>query len=307
MKVLVNVVLLVGVVMAPRVLAAEGAELAGDKYSTFDVGPLKRAQLKEMPPTAIATVGNTTIMKKYLDGKIAEVPEKERDVFERNQPFLLAQIVQREILLVEAKKRGLIKEEGEEYANEVIRKMVTERGGEVEASDEEVEQVYKEQKEHFGEADPKEVKTMLKAFLTQKKRHEAIARYLEESWKGTAVAVNKKWAAEQHKLMSNNPVDKARESGRVTVVDFGAEWCPPCKVLAPILEKLREELKDVNIVTIDVDKENVLAARYAIRNLPTLVFFDAKGKEVFRGEGLMSREEIIAGIDKARQGAKARD
>ena len=304
MKVLINVALLVGVVMAPQVLAAEKAEIAGDKFSTFDVGPMKQAQLKEMTPGVIATVGSTKIMKEYLEGKIAEVPERERDVFEQNQPFLLAQIVQREILLQEAKKQGLIKEEGEEQANEVIRKMVIKHGEKVEVTDREIEEAYQEHKGRFGEADPKEVKTMLRQFLLQNKSQQAITQYIEDVTKGAEVAVDAKWAEEQHKLMSDNPVDKARGSGKVTVVEFGAEWCPPCKILAPILDKLSKELKDVNIVTIDTDKEKVLAFRYAILNLPTLMFFDANGRQVSRGEGLMSREDIIAKIEEARQATR---
>jgi len=304
MKVLINVALLVGVAMAPQALAAEKVETAGDKFSTFDVGPMKRAQLKEMDPGVIATVGSTKIMKEYLEGKIAEVPERERDVFEQNQPFLLAQIVQREILLQEAKKQGLIKEEGEEHANEVIRKMVMKQAEKVEVTDEEIEEAYQEHKGRFGEADPKEVKTMLREFLLQNKSRQAITQYIEDVSKGAKVTVDAKWAEEQHKLMSDNPVDKARGSGKVTVVDFGAEWCPPCKELAPILAKLSKELKDVNIVTIDTDKDKVLAFRYAIVNLPTLMFFDANGRQVFRGEGLMSREDIIAKIEQARQATR---
>lgn len=54
-------------------------------------------------------------------------------------------------------------------------------------------------------------------------------------------------------------------------MDFSAAWCAPCKALAPTLEKLQESLPDVRIVTVDIDTEPRLAARFGVRSVPTLV------------------------------------
>jgi len=79
------------------------------------------------------------------------------------------------------------------------------------------------------------------------------------------------------------------------LVDLGADKCIPCKVMAPILEELREEYKDkIEVVFIDVWKDPEPGRRYKIRIIPTQIFFDASGNELYRHEGFFSREEILS-------------
>jgi len=64
-----------------------------------------------------------------------------------------------------------------------------------------------------------------------------------------------------------------RAAGPV-VVDFGAAWCPPCRIIEPILESLAEEYRPrVRVLSIDSDANPVTVARYGVRNLPTVLFF----------------------------------
>ncbi len=80
------------------------------------------------------------------------------------------------------------------------------------------------------------------------------------------------------------------------LVDLGAKGCIPCKKMAPILDELTEEYKGVfDVVFIDVWKpENQAEARkYGIKSIPTQIFFDAKGKELGRHEGFLSKEDIL--------------
>jgi thioredoxin 1 len=79
------------------------------------------------------------------------------------------------------------------------------------------------------------------------------------------------------------------------LVDLGADKCVPCKMMAPILRDLREEFKGkVQVDFIDVWKEPQPGRDYKIRVIPTQIFFNAQGKELFRHEGFYSREEILA-------------
>jgi len=82
--------------------------------------------------------------------------------------------------------------------------------------------------------------------------------------------------------------------GMVTMVDLGAKTCIPCKMMAPILAKLEKEYKGkAAIVFIDVREDPAAAKRFAIRAIPTQIFFDKKGQEVRRHEGFMSEKDII--------------
>ncbi|HUH29224.1 thioredoxin [Gelidibacter sp.] len=85
------------------------------------------------------------------------------------------------------------------------------------------------------------------------------------------------------------------------LVDFFAEWCGPCKMLAPILKQVKESLGDgVSIIKIDVDKNQSLAAKYQVRGVPTMLLFK-NGKQVWRQSGVLQKDEIINIIQTSNQ------
>lgn len=89
-------------------------------------------------------------------------------------------------------------------------------------------------------------------------------------------------------LQGNNPV----------LVDFFAEWCGPCKMLAPILEKLSSEYEGkVDIIKVDIDEEGELAQKYGIQSIPTLVVFKG-GEEADRVIGFQSEDNLKQLLDK---------
>lgn len=80
------------------------------------------------------------------------------------------------------------------------------------------------------------------------------------------------------------------------LVDFFAEWCGPCKTLAPILKEVKGELGDtIRIVKIDVDKNQSLASKYQVRGVPSLLLFK-EGKQLWRKSGALPKHEIIDAI-----------
>jgi thioredoxin 1 len=83
-------------------------------------------------------------------------------------------------------------------------------------------------------------------------------------------------------------------SGRVTMIDLGATECIPCKMMAPILEELKGEYAGkADIIFIDVWKDPGQAKKFGIRAIPTQVFFDVEGKEVYRHTGFMDKKRIV--------------
>lgn len=83
------------------------------------------------------------------------------------------------------------------------------------------------------------------------------------------------------------------------LVDFFAEWCSPCKMLAPILKQVKDTLSDrVIIIKIDVDKNKALAAKYSVKGVPTMILFK-DGKQAWRQSGVLSKDEIITNIKNA--------
>ena len=79
------------------------------------------------------------------------------------------------------------------------------------------------------------------------------------------------------------------------LVDLGADKCIPCKMMAPILEELKTEYTGkLQVDFIDVWKDPAPGQKAGIRVIPTQIFYDASGKELFRHEGFYSKEDILA-------------
>jgi thioredoxin 1 len=81
---------------------------------------------------------------------------------------------------------------------------------------------------------------------------------------------------------------------KVTMVDLGAHSCIPCKMMAPILEELQEEYKNrAAIVFIDLEKHPQEAKKFNLKTIPTQIFFDKHGEEVYRHQGFMDKKSIV--------------
>lgn len=92
----------------------------------------------------------------------------------------------------------------------------------------------------------------------------------------------------------DNPLDNALKKGRPVLADFGRGKCIPCKMMKPILDELQEEYQGkAEILIIEIDEHPALTRRCGIRTIPTQIFYDASGKEAYRHEGFMPREDIV--------------
>ena len=88
------------------------------------------------------------------------------------------------------------------------------------------------------------------------------------------------------------------DSSVPVIVDFWAQWCPPCKMIAPFLEQMAEEYEGkAKIGKVNVDEEQNLAAQFNIRSIPTLLFF--KGGEVKdQVIGALPKDQLVARLEK---------
>lgn len=82
------------------------------------------------------------------------------------------------------------------------------------------------------------------------------------------------------------------KSDALTLVDFFATWCGPCKMMHPVLEQLKEELGDsIRIIKLDVDKNEELAMQHRIQSVPTLMLF-RNGEVIWRQSGAMRLDDL---------------
>ncbi len=95
---------------------------------------------------------------------------------------------------------------------------------------------------------------------------------------------------------SVNEFDEVIKSGKV-LVDFYADWCGPCKMLAPVLEELSSELNDVTIVKVNVDELGVLAQRYKVQAIPSLFYLE-DGTMKNQKLGYMNKNDLLKFLGK---------
>lgn len=97
--------------------------------------------------------------------------------------------------------------------------------------------------------------------------------------------------SEEH---ADNTLPEVPTKGMVTMLDLGAHECVPCKMMAPIIEELKKEYAGkASIVFIDVWVHRDQPRKYGIRAIPTQIFYDRNGKEVYRHEGFMDKKSIV--------------
>lgn len=95
--------------------------------------------------------------------------------------------------------------------------------------------------------------------------------------------------------LTSQEVREKLENGFNGVIDFYAEWCGPCKAMAPMLEQVNSSLGEEKIFKVNVDNEKDLAREFEIRSIPTLVFFK-EGKPVNRIVGATSKKVLMESL-----------
>jgi thioredoxin 1 len=98
-------------------------------------------------------------------------------------------------------------------------------------------------------------------------------------------------------ITSDNFDSEVLQSEQPVLMDFWAEWCGPCKMIAPILDQIADEYKGrLQIAKLDVEENQVIAMKYGVRSIPTLMLFKGGVVEA-QHVGMLSKEQLIRLLD----------
>ena len=265
-------------------------------YPRLARGILTFARITELPNDVVLRVGTVELHVSQIDEIIAAQPTPLREDLKKNAYLILEQQATGDILLLLAKKAQPVEgqQTGEQQNREIIQSYLEEAVlSKVQVTDTDIKQFYETQKSLLGGATLDQVYASLQQYLLNQKKQEAVTTFIRDLGKQTDIAVSQSWLARQALLTRDNPVDKVRDSGKPSIVDFGATGCGPCDMMAPILDTLTEKYKGkLNVLFVHVRERQILATKYGIRTIPVQAFFDKDGNEVFRHVGFFPQEDI---------------
>ena len=259
---------------------------------------------------ALARVNDEKVTVEQFNKEIAKLEDPlMRDMLREEPNKYLEGIIMKVLLLQEAKKQGLsapvkIYKDAEKNARSPEESIITgflekKFSSTPEVTREEIEAFYKMYKDQMQGKPLKEVTPAIEQLIREMKQREALGQFLGELRKNAKVEINQerlqKIAAKPPESSTEEDFKQALTSGKPILVDFGANSCVPCRQMRPILKEITTEYSEkAKILVIDVYKYQKLAQEYKIMLIPTLIFFDLKGKEAFRHVGPLEKEKIVA-------------
>jgi len=266
----------------------------------------------------IVQVNEEKITVEDFNKELTKVEDPLREMFKEEPLQFLEGMILKRLLIQEAKKQGLsapVKtykdpakdslSHEEVLVGELMKKKFS---SPPEVTRKEVEAFYSLFKDQMKGKSLNEVAPIIEKVIQEGKQREEMGRFVEDLQKKAKIEIDQarlqKIAAKPPE--SNTPDDfkKAFTEGKPFLVDFGANSCIPCRQMRPVLKEVDKEYAGkTKVLIIDVYKYQDLAREYKIQLLPTLVFFDSKGKEVFRHVGVLEKEKIVAKLKEIGMGS----
>ena len=257
----------------------------------------------------LAQVNDEKITVEAFNKEIVKLDSPLREMNQEEPKEFLESLILRSLLIQEAKKQGIsppvktykdtakdAKSPEEILVTELLKKKFPSPPT---VSKQEIEAVYAIYKDKLEGKPLAQVAPLLEQLIQEGKRQQELGEFMQELRKKANVQIDeirlKKIAAKPPESNTKEDFEKALKTGKPVLVDFGANSCAPCRHMRPILKEVEKEYSEkTKVLIIDVYKYQDLAREHKVMLIPTLVFFDSKGKEAFRHMGVLDKEKIVA-------------
>jgi thioredoxin 1 len=255
---------------------------------------------------ALASVNGEKISVDRFLLEVEKIEEPTRGMIKEDPAQYLDMMIMKALVLQEAKKQGIQPRKDGNDEQALIQEFLQKKfSSPPSVSREEIEEFYQVYKERLEGKTLDDVAPMIEQAIQQQKQEEAYVGFLQEVRERAAVEINqerlKAIAVKPADIVTNTGEDliQALRSGRPVLVDFGSNSCVPCRQLRPILQEIKKEQEGkLEVLVVDVSKHQNLSSEYRIQVIPTLVFFDSNGKEMFRQQGFMPKAALMGHLNK---------
>lgn len=256
----------------------------------------------------MAVINGQVITVAQFSRAMAGVPAPYQDLLKEEPKAFLEQFVLKEVLLQEARRLGIKSDpdaKGEEadisMVHNLLKKEVIDK---VQVRPEEVEGIYRQHKEELGKKPLSEVGPLIENAIREAKGKEKVEEYVGSLKDKAKIQIDEKYlqamTVPAPPTNTSEEFKKALQTGKPVLVDFGSNTCMPCRQIRPILKEIGQEYNGkASVLVIDVYKYKDLANEYRVQAIPTLVFFDKSGKEVFRHMGAWDKTSIVVKLREA--------
>jgi thioredoxin 1 len=250
----------------------------------------------------LAQINTRQITVAQFGRELEKVPSPYKEMLQEDPKQFLDQMVLQEVLLQEADRLGVKSDANakpeEKESSQIQNLLKKEVIDKVKVNKEEIEILYKEHQSKMGKKKMDEVAPLLEELIRDAKGKEKVEEYITSLQEKAKVEVDEKRLKEisvpSSATNTSDDFEKAVKSGKPVLVDFGANSCVPCRQIRPILKEIaKEQTGKAEILVIDVYKFKSLAAEYKVQVIPTLIFFDKTGKEVYRHMGAWDKDSIV--------------
>lgn len=264
-------------------------------YPNLASSLLTFAHLAELPQGVLIRSTNVQITIPDLNRLMRRYPRHLQEQLKKNAFFVLEQAASTK-LLAELAKRNLNKTDEEtapKAGRELINKYVNQLTAKVTVADDEISLLYEENEAIFSGTPLEKVKSQISRQILQEKKQQVLNEHLRTLGQRMTILLSATWVKQQAALAKDNPLNKARENRKPTIALFSTPGCCGPDKITPIIKSLTQKYAaKLNIVYLDARKQEILAARYNVRLIPTQIFYDKTGKEVFRHTGFLSKQKI---------------
>lgn len=298
--VVAGVIVLTGFAFSPcfaQQQASEEIKTVEQVYPNLAAGILTYAKTDTLQEGVLLKTSDIQITQSDIDAAISKQPQQFQQELRQNTFFVLEQEATGKLLKKLAKEN--LSKQGKDVNsmddNQLINAFFEDLTKDVKVTDSDIEKFYKENESIFCGTPLEKVRGQIGSFVLQDKKQKFVDEYIKTIGQKIDIQVSDAWTKQQAEFAKDNPLDKARTNGKVTLAVFSAKSCCGPDKMLPVINTIRAKYNDkVNIVYIEPQKEQILSARYGIRSIPAQVFYDVKGKEFFRHSGFFSDADIVA-------------